>query len=242
MGRVERAARVIDPAVLAAVTRAAAPVALAVERVLPVLPALAPLLPDGVLRRGAIVAVGGATGGGATSLALTLSAAASAAGSWVGVVGVASLGLLAAAQLGVAIERLLMVASPPAAEWATVVATLLDALDVVVVSAPERTRAGDARRLQARARERGAVLVVLGGPGVFEAEVRLTVSTVAWSGLEAGSGHLHARRVAVEATGRRAAARPRTVELWLPDANGQVRSVEVESRRGTVPAAVAVAG
>ena len=93
-------------------------------------------------------------GAAARSLALALAAGPSAAGSWVGVVGLPSLGLAAAAEVGVALERLLLVAALPPAEWATVVATLVDGVDVVVVGLPRWVRAGDARRLQAWVRQR----------------------------------------------------------------------------------------
>ena len=183
-------------------------------------PALAPLLPDGALRRGTTLAIEGPA---ARSLALALAAGPSAAGSWVGVVSLPSLGLAAAAEVGVALERLLLVASPPPAEWATVVATLVDGVDVVVVGLPRWVRAGDARRLQARVRQRGAVLVVVGSPGPLEAEVGLAAEGAQWVGLKDGAGHLQGRRVVVAATGRRAAARSRRVALWLPDSEGRVR-------------------
>lgn len=182
---------------------------------LTVLPALAGLLPGGGLRRGSTVAVAGST-----SLALALLAGPSAAGSWCAAVGLPSLGLLAAAEVGVAVGRLALVASP-GPDWAAVVAALLDALDVVVVRLPDRgVRPADARRLGARARERGAVLVPLGR---WEgADVRLSVASSSWQGLGEGSGHLQARLVEVVAEGRGAAARPRRSRLWLPSAEGDV--------------------
>jgi hypothetical protein len=210
-----------DGAALAAAAEQARPVALAREHVLPALPALIPLLPDGALRRGTTLAVGG---GAARSLALALAAGPSAAGSWVGVVGLASLGLAAAAEVGVALERLLLVAAPPPAEWATVVATLVDGMDVVIVGLPRSVRAGDARRLQARVRQRGAVLVVLGSPGPLEPELSVVAEVEGWVGLEAGAGHLQGRRVVAATTGRRAAARSRRLALWLPDSEGRVRA------------------
>src|SRR4051794_34023563 len=97
----------------------ARPVALAREHVLPVLEPLQPLLPDG-LRRGSTVAVGDAT-----SLALVVLAGPSAAGSWAAAVGVSNLGLAAAAELGVALDRFVVVADPPREAWSTVVATLV---------------------------------------------------------------------------------------------------------------------
>ena len=198
------------------------PVAPAHRHTLPVLPPLRGLLPGGALCRGTTVAVTGAPA--ATSLALALAAGPSAAGSWVATVGVTDLGLAAAAELGVALERLVVVDRPPPSSWATVVATLVDAFDVVLLGPGQRVRATDARRLTARARERGSVLVVLdpaGGTGrgrVLEPEVVLTVTGARWEGLGWGYGHLRARRVRVEAAGRRAAARPRRADLLLgPD-------------------------
>src|SRR2546430_2156996 len=70
----------------------ARPVSLAGEQLLPALPAIAGLLPDGGLRRGTTVAVAGST-----SLALALAAGPSGAGSWCVGVGARSLGLVAAA-------------------------------------------------------------------------------------------------------------------------------------------------
>jgi hypothetical protein len=210
-----------DRAALATAAERARPVALAREHVLSVLPVLAPLLPDGALRRGTTLAVEGAA---ARSLALALAAGPSAAGSWVGVVSLPSLGLAAAAEVGVALERLLLVAAPPPAEWATVVATLVDGVDVVVVGLPRWVRVGEARRLQARVRQRGAVLVVVGAPGPLEVEVGMVADGAQWVGLDAGAGHLQGRRVMVAATGRRAASRSRRVALWLPDGEGRVRA------------------
>ena len=141
----------------------ARPVSLAGERVLPVLPALEGALPDAGLRRGSTVAVSGGS-----SLALALLAGPSAAGSWCAAVGLPSLGLVAAAELGVVLERFPLVARP-GADWSAVVAALLEAVDVVLLCPPPHVRTDDARRLIARARERGAVLIVT-RTGLFKAE------------------------------------------------------------------------
>lgn len=193
---------------------------LAGERVLPVAGALASLLPDGGLRRGSTVCVGG--GPASSSLALALVAEASSLGSWCAAVGWPTLGVAAAAELGVALERFPLVASPPPAEWPTIVAALLDAFDVVLVRPPagRRLRLGDARRLSARARERGAVLVLLAG--VEGADVRLATERAEWHGIGDGHGHLTGRAVDVVAGGRGAASRPRRARLWLPAPGGGI--------------------
>jgi hypothetical protein len=195
------------------------PVALAHEQGLPVLPALADLVPGATLRRGSTLAVTGP--GGATSLALALAAGPSAAGSWSVAVGFPDLGLAAAAELGLALDRLAVVASPDASTWPTVVATLVEAFDVVLVRPPARVRPADARRLVARTRERGAVLVQVGG-SALPADLRFTVTQVEWHGLGAGYGHLAARQVEVAVDGRREASRPRRARLWLVDPDGRV--------------------
>ena len=206
------------------------PTDLARDRRLPVLPALDVLLPASGLRRGTTAAVDARPGvAGATSMALALAAGASRAGSWVAAVGLGSLGLVAASELGVAFERLALVADPgrERAGWASVVAALVDGFDVVLVAADGRLRAADTRRLVARVRERGAVLVAVGGelPGERSA-LRLTVTSSRWEGLGEGWGYLQGRRVTVEAGGRGEASRGRRAELWLPGPDGTVAAVE----------------
>jgi hypothetical protein len=105
-------------------------------------------------------------------------------------------------------------------------ATLVDALDVVLVRVRRRVRSNDARRLVARARERGSVLVVLGDSWPEAPDVRLSITRAEWEGIGDGFGHLRARRVQVEAVGRRSAARARHAELWLPAADGGVATVD----------------
>ena len=199
------------------------PAVLRREQQLPVGPALAGLLPSGGLRRGSTVAVSGESGvGGATSLALALVAEASRAGSWVAAVGLPSLGLVAADELGVALERLVLVAAPDRAAWGGVAAALVDGFDCLVLDAGRGVRPNDARRLVARARERGAVLVQLGGGWPERADVVLHITLARWEGIEAGHGHLQARKVRVVGGGRGEAARPRRVDLWLPGPGGEV--------------------
>ena len=226
-------ARPSDVEALREAAQAGCPVALAGEQLLAVVAPLEPLLADGGLRRGSTVVVEGAPG--ATSLALALGAAASASGAWVAAVGLPALGLSAAAELGVALDRVVVVTAPPAQAWATVVAALVDAVDLVWVGLTRRVAAGDARRLAARARERGAVLVPLASrePATGRAswpqaaDVRLTVASPSWTGPSGdGAGRLEARRVEVVATGRGAASRQRRVSLWLPGPDGRVQQVQ----------------
>lgn len=202
---------------LDALVEKARPVALAGDRLLPALAPLAPLLPDGGLRRGSVVSVTGST-----SLALALLAGASAAGSWCAAVGLPSLGVVAAAEMGIALDRFPLVAAPSQPdEWAWAVAALIDAVDVVLARPPGPVREAHARRLAAKVRERSAVMVLTGGswPG---ADVRLAVTGAAWEGVGQGDGRLRARRVDVVGAGRGAAGREKRVALWLPGPDGAV--------------------
>jgi hypothetical protein len=187
------------------------PVTLAREQLLPVPRALEPLLPDGGLRRGGTVVVDGSL-----ALALALVAGASAAGSWVVAVGMPDLGVVAAAEAGIVLARLALVPGVSAAVLGTVVAALLDAIDVVLVRPPTRLSAAVARRLAARARERRSVLLAVGGSWPIAPDLRLTVTASQWEGLGQGSGRLEARKVEVAVAGRGAAVLGRRATLWLP--------------------------
>src|SRR4051812_4921093 len=170
------------------------PLSAAAERILPVPEAFAALIPQGGLQRGSTVAT---TGSAATSLALALAGPTTAAGSWCAVVGLAHLGLLAAAELGVALERTLLIAEAGPQEWAGTVAALLDAVEVVLVQPSQQITPTIQRRLVARARDRGSVLVHVGGrPEVWAAQLDLTVTAgrSQWEGLGVGHGRLRARR------------------------------------------------
>lgn len=188
------------------------------SRMLPVHEALAELFPWGGLRRGRTVAVRGST-----SLLFALLARATETGSWAALVGMPNLGLRAASELGVAVDRLALVRHP-GVDLPKVVAALLDGVDLVAVD-PARLTEAQVRRLSARARHRGAVLLATGPwPG---ADLELTQETVSWTGLGEGHGHLAAREVRVTARGRGAATRP--VETWLnlPGAQGVLTSVRM---------------
>src|SRR5436305_13342772 len=87
--------------------------------VLPVAAPLDALFPYGGLVRGSVVTVD------SLAVALALLAAPSAAGGWCAVAGVPELGLAAAADAGVDLQRFVVVPSP-GEQWAVTIATLLD--------------------------------------------------------------------------------------------------------------------
>jgi len=212
---------------LALLAERARPVSSSGTHLLPVAASLAGLLPDGGLRRGSTVVVTGARGEGAgsISLALALFGAASAAGSWCALVGVTGLGAVAAHDLGIDLDRSAVVPRPGPA-WAEVTAVLLDGVDLILLCPPFPPRPAMARRLSTRVRERRAVLLVAAGRAGWPVppDVALEVGGVSWDGIGAGEGYLRGRQVRVTATGRRAAARPRSAHLWLPSAAGTVEA------------------
>lgn len=191
------------------------------ERRLEVPAALATLLPQGGPRRGTTVGIAAGPVPGESTLALALVSTTSCSGRWVAVVGVPAMAPVAAAQLGVALEHLVAVPRPDQ-QWAVVTAALLESMDVVVVHPPGWVRPGDARRLTARARERGTVLVVLGGGWPEGTDLRLTVTRAVWVGLEEGHGHLRTRLAEVVVTGRRTPTAGEGRWLWLPGGDGGV--------------------
>ncbi len=192
-------------------------------RVLPVVEPLARLLPAGGLRRGSTVAV--PRGPGSTSLLLALLAEVSAGGGWVGVIGRPGLGLVAAAEAGLRLERLALVPRP-GVDLLGVTSALLDGLDLVVVAGIERARlrGADRQRLAARARQRGAVLLPVDPwPG---ADLELSCVDAQWRGVGAGSsggcGRLRSRRVRVRLRGRGVAPGGLSARLLLPAPDGRI--------------------
>ncbi|GAA0407472.1 MULTISPECIES: hypothetical protein [Micromonospora] len=209
---------VVGSAALAALVRpASAPDPAGGHRMLPVRPELSGLLPGRGLRRGSTIAVGVGQHrhSGTTSLLLALLAEASRAGSWCAVVGMPTFGPGAAAEAGIALDRLALVPQP-GPEWPTVVAALIDGVDVVVTAVPAAVSASVAGRLAARARQRGSVLVPYGRWD--GADVTLQVVRGVWEGLGSGRGRLRRREMTISARGRGAAARPKELTVWLPGA------------------------
>lgn len=189
------------------------------ERLLPVTPALQMVLPAGGLTRGSTVVVDAHRSSGATTLALELLAGPSQGGSWCAAAGVLELGALAAAERGIDLARLVIVPSLGTADvWMQVLATLFDAVDAVLFAPRVAIRLSEARRLAARLRDRGSVLVVLDREGKWPgpSDLRCTVTSSQWSGLSRGHGLLAERRYELEVSGRGVAAHLRRAALQLP--------------------------
>jgi len=178
---------------------------------LPVGDELAGLLPRG-LRRGSVVAIAeGAPG--MTTLLLQLLAAPADAGAWCAIVGDPQISALAVQESGINPARLPMV--PEVGDHlAEVVSALLDGLDVIAVHAPRGLTVAQARRLGAKARKVGGILIPYGAPPerTARADVTLRVAASQWRGLGKGRGRLRSRVLQVEAHDR---GRPRRAELAL---------------------------
>lgn len=226
---------------------------------LPLLAPLSALLPGGV-RRGDAVAVQ-SRDRTCDYLTLALLAGALAAGLWCAAVGVPELGGAALAELLATpadphgrggLDRLLLTPDP-GDRWAQVTVAMADGVDLVLVRPPGPVDAAVGRRVDARLRQgrstdtrHSAALVVLGTwPS---ARVVLRTEQTAWVGLNgsgplAGTGHLRGGLATVVAQGRATGGQTRSVQLWLPAADGTAQAIgaDVDTVGGTATAAVPAA-
>ncbi len=191
---------------LAALGDRVAPLALAGERTIPVDDTFGDLFAEGGLVRGRTLACQGSA---ATTTALALVAPAIRAGAWLALIDLPTIGLDAAGELGVPLERVVAIGtrSPGAADdpgrWLEVVAAAADGFDVLLVRAPTGLSAGGVRKLAVRLRQRDVITIVLGDPGSIACDGTLHTDAEEWSGLGEGFGHLRRRQIVVRASGRR---------------------------------------
>lgn len=166
------------------------------------LPVAAPfdvLLPDGLVRGRVLSCDGDA----ALTIALGVLGAATHDGSWLAVVGVPDLGIAAARDAGVALNRLVFVSTPrDTRRWAATMATVIEGFDLVLAAVPDGVAAADTRRLRSRLQVRRGVLVTLGA-WIDPADVSCSTTTTRWNGAQHGAGHLRERHVRVRVAGRR---------------------------------------
>ena len=199
--------------------------------VLEVPPALAELLPRRGLSRGSVVTLSGA------SLLLGMLASVTAAGAHAVVIGKPKLGLLAAAEMGAQLGRIAMIPDP-GPDPVEIAAVLLDGVDVVVLSLGGNTVAPTrARAVTARARSKGAILIVTDGYW-SGAELRLRSRVVGYDGIGRGTGRVRAMRMAVEAQGRTFG--PSTARLDLRSLDGRVEWVPEPVAVPVLPTAVSL--
>ena len=166
------------------------------QRTLPAPLPIAELLPRGGLTRGSVVSVSGAS-----AVLIGLLASVTAGGSHAAVIGLPNLSLLAALEQGANLSRIAVVPEPKdsAVEAAAI---LLDGVDLVILGlsgaavTPSRARA-----VVARARSKGAVLLVTEGhwDGV---DLRIESQVTGYSGLGERHGRLTAVQLDVAAVGK----------------------------------------
>jgi len=175
------------------------------------------------LRAGGTYAVDGLT------LAMALLAGPSKAGEWCAVIGADDFGVEAAAELGIVLERTILVPDPQES-WLEATAALVDVATLVVVRPTGRVSERVAEKLAARLRTRGSALVALCDRGISwpRAEALVTTGGPQWSGLGQGFGHLRARRLEIEV--RRGAAPPRRRSVWFPGPDGALRPAQGSGR------------
>lgn len=182
------------------------------------------LLPTGGLRPGSLVQVSGSAG--ATTMALALLTGPCRAGAWVGCVGFAELGWEAVGEVGLPLHKAVVVEMPDRARselWAKVMAAMVDAFEIVLCGPGVTATGSMVRRLRARARERGSVLVQVSahnpdpcsGPTSpwSEGDVVLRVLEGTWEGLGQGWGKLSRRTLVVQVGGKGPLSRPRRCEV-----------------------------
>ncbi|WP_051264978.1 hypothetical protein [Nakamurella lactea] len=139
--------------------------------------------------------------GGASSLLLSLLA--SPTPRWTAVVGMPDIGLVAAAELGADLERLVVIPDP-GPDVLHVVSVLVDGVELIVAGAPCGPWGTPARLrvLSGRLRQHGTVLLVAGSwPG---ADLVLRARHTGWAGIGQGTGRLRDRELTIEVGGRRA--------------------------------------
>ena len=213
------------------------PLTFAHERTLPVHSVLEPVVGSGLVRGQTVMCTGPAS----MSCAIALLVAPTQHGSWVAVVGVPSFGVLAAADMGVVLERTVFVDDPHrvGADSANVLGALVDGFDVVVTSGDFLSSLAPSlvRRFATRLQSRGAVCIVVDHTRFVAADLQIDTDVHAWTGIGDGHGRLCARRVSVGVDGRRHRGRdgrPTRHEIWLPGPSGRLEEIEsVDSATNT---------
>jgi len=209
-----------------------APVVLAKELLMPVPEVFHRVLPGTGLQRGWVTRVDGSASGRVFAWALLSEITRS--GGWIAAVDVPGINLSAASEVGVSVERVLVISGVDAKNWAPTIGALIGSVDAVVYGSPRhRIGASTYRRLSSRCRERGTVLMHLAcghsasGTKVapVEADIAFDVQTAHWVGVGNGYGRLESRRISVSVSGRRASGRTRKGTFMVPDVDGAIRAV-----------------
>lgn len=207
--------------------RRIAPTVLAAEQILPIPEIFHSIVPGGGLQRGWTTRVEGDSS--ARAFAWAMLSEVTTAGGWIATVDVSGISLEAAREVGVAIERVLIVTSPDRSSWSATIGALIGAVDVIVFGAPRhRVQPREYRRMASRCRERGTVLVELASAneGQLQYDVTFDVEPIAWRGLGQGFGRLQSRDLDVSATGRRMRGGTRHGRFEIPAADGTLKVID----------------
>ena len=196
------------------------------ELMLPVPPALSELFPEGGLRRGSTVQVGGGM-----SVLLALAGAAMGEESWCALVDLPDAGLAAAAGLGLPLGRVVVVPRP-GPDAPVVLATVADGFDVLVLGRGAGLAERDRRSLASRLRVRGAVLLTT--QAWAGADVVLQVVSRSWTGIGRGDGLLRTGELELSAQHRRLPA-GLTARVQLGPAGLVRQAAEPVAASATVP-------
>jgi hypothetical protein len=180
---------------------------------LPLDPALENLLPDSGLRVGSAYSISPSP-----SLLGALLAPPSQKGSWCAIIGMPTIGVEAMSDLGVDLERLVLVPDP-GQRWLTVATALSEVIPIIAVHPRSRVADADVARLNARLRDRGCTLLVTAPWPQSEATIK--VEATEWHGLGSGWGLLSDRTVTLRASGRRFES-GRRIRVQMPTSLGLV--------------------
>ncbi|HSM02693.1 MAG TPA: hypothetical protein VK960_09700 [Acidimicrobiia bacterium] len=165
---------------------------------------------------GRVLGLAGPPGSGLTRLGLSLLAAPSTTG-MVAVVDVRGwLCPIAAWEVGISPERLVVVRCPDRRPWLQVTASLLEGFPAVLAEVPSGVRDADLRRLAALSRARRSALVLrpVSGdipPGVLH--LRIESEGIHWEGVGRGHGALLRRRLILRASGKGARGIEHVLEM-----------------------------
>jgi len=145
---------------------------------------------------------------------------------------------VAAWEVGIAPDRLVVVRCPDRRDWPKVTASLVEGFPVVYAEVPAHPADADLRRLGALARARNAALILRPVSGDLPAgllHLRLEAEAVRWEGVDRGHGALLRRRLTLRASGKGARGIEQVVEV---EDDGS-HAVRVVSRLAAAPPGLA---